>query len=189
MATPFLIETPSNFATITGSTNITIPVPNTGAGTPVTIGTLTLPLSSRNDVVFIEGTIPLVLSVTSTTAAINLGSLDVILEVFRSTTSTAPIFRSRQTIVSGLTVATGTSTTIYDVLPFQFVDDPILPLCGAEADYVFRMYVVVSGLTGNGSVTVTVNSTTQGLFYNITAEEKLVAGALGDPIIPETITP
>ncbi|GKU23522.1 hypothetical protein [Clostridium folliculivorans] len=186
MATPFLIETPTNFATITGSTNIPITVPTTaGIGTPVTIGSLALPLSSKNDVVFIEGTIPLVF--TTLAALTAAGSLDVVLEVFRSNTSTAPIFRSRQTIINGLTLAT-VGTTIYDILPFQFVDDPVIPLCGGETDYFFRAYVVTTGITV-AAASLTVNSTAQGLFYNITAEEESIAGALGDPVIPDVIVP
>lgn len=168
MATPFLIETPTNFVSITGTTTIPIPVPAVaGIGTPVTIGSLTLPLSTRGNRVFIEGTIPLVFTALAAVAA--TGSLDVVLEVFRSNTSTTPIFRSRQTIVSGLTLLTG--AVIYDVLPFQFVDDPAVSQCAGSASYFFRVYVITSGITV-ALATLTVNSVAQGLFYNIIAEEK-----------------
>jgi hypothetical protein len=168
MATPFLIETPTNFVSISGSTDIPIPVPAVaGVGTPVTIGSLTLPLSTRGNRVFIEGTIPLVFTTLAAVAA--TGSIDVVLEVFRSNTSTTPIFRSRQTIVSGLTLLAG--AVIYDVLPFQFVDDPAVSQCGGSASYFFRVYVITSGITA-AIATLTVNSVAQGLFYNIIAEEK-----------------
>ena len=168
MATPFLIETPTNFVSIAGSTNITVTIPTTaGIGTPVAIGNLTLPLSTRGNRVLIEGTIPLIF--TSVAAIATAGSLDVVLEVFRSNTSTTPIFRSRQTIVSGFTATA--VTTIYDVLPFQFVDDPAVSQCAGTAGYFFRVYVITAGFTV-AIGTLTVNSVTQGLFYNIIAEEK-----------------
>ncbi|MBK1812973.1 hypothetical protein JHL18_20320 [Clostridium sp. YIM B02505] len=168
MATPFLINTPTNFVSITGTADIPVPIPAVaGIGTPVTIGSLTLPLTTRGNRVFIEGTIPLVFTALAAVAAV--GSVDVVLEVFRSATSTTPIFRSRQTIVSGLTLAVG--AVIYDVLPFQFVDDPATPLCAGSTDYFFRVTAITAGIVV-AAATLTVNSVAQGLFFNIIAEEK-----------------
>lgn len=169
MATPFLINTPTNFVSLTGTTDIPVPIPTlvAGIGTPVTIGSLTLPLTTRGNRVFIEGTIPLVFTAL---AAITAGSLDVVLEVFRSSTSTTPIFRSRQTIVSGLTITAG-GLTIYDVLPFQFVDDPSAPLCAGSTEYFFRVTAISTAILA-AAATLTVDSVAQGLFFNIVAEEK-----------------
>ena len=168
MATPFLIETPTNFVSITGTTDIPVPVPALpGVGTPVTIGSLTLPLSTRGNRVFIEGTIPLIFTSVATIAV--AGKLDIVLEVFRSSTSTTPIQRFRQTIVSGFTATA--ITTVYDILPFQFVDDPAVSQCGGSASYFFRVYAITAGFAV-AIGTLTVNSVAEGLFYNIIAEEK-----------------
>ncbi|WP_160678183.1 hypothetical protein [Clostridium sp. C8-1-8] len=171
MATPLSIQTTSSFASLTGTTPIPVPVPLLpGTGTETPIGSIILPLSNRSGRVFIEGTIPVVLSALAAAAAIT-GTLDVVLSVYRSATATTPIYTIRQTLLPATALA-ALAAPIFDILPFQFVDAPAVPLCADTSSYFFRVTAITTGITITAA-TLTVNSTitTPGEFFNIIAEE------------------
>jgi hypothetical protein len=162
MATPLSIQTTPSFASLTGTAPITIPVPLTAAATPstATLGSIVLPITNAGGRVFVEGTIPLALSLTIPLPALAVtGGIEVTLSVYRSATSTTPIYNVRKTLFSaiGLAIALA-ATTFYDILPFQFVETPGVPLCANTASYFFTLTVVTTGLTIAAGSAVVVNS-------------------------------
>ncbi|QAA31611.1 hypothetical protein [Clostridium manihotivorum] len=160
MATPLSIQTTPSFASLTGTAPITIPVPIIAGGSnTATIGSIVLPVTNPGGRVFIEGVIPLALTLTLPAATIT-GGIDVILSVYRSATATTPIYNIRKTIFNsiGLVVAAIATTAVYDVLPFQFVETPGVPLCANTSSYFFTVTVVTTGLTLAVGSTVTINA-------------------------------